>query len=156
MQPRPRPWLLPLSLVLVLLVSFSAGVQLERRGWRPGDVLLEVEGKPVGNLPLDQIAKMVQGPAGSVVHLRVTREGEAKVLDFRIRRAHIDVPAVSWELLPGTQIAHVALREFANKANAELRSAIDQARKRGAKGLILDVRGNPGGLRDQAVAVTSE
>jgi carboxyl-terminal processing protease len=264
MEPRPRPWLLPLSFVLVLLLGVSAGVHVERRGWlpgspnfvparlgdtfdpfweawglveqyyvdreaiqpkrmtegaidgmlaslgdvghttyltpdeakqmsrslegklegigaqmtirdrrptivytfpgtparesglRPGDVLLEVDGKPVGSLPLEQVARLVQGPPGSVVQIRVTREGEAKALDFRIRRARIDVPVVSWALLPGGQVAHVAIRDFANKADAQLRAAIAQAREKGAKGLILDVRGNPGGLRDQAVAVTSE
>jgi carboxyl-terminal processing protease len=132
------------------------GSPAREAGLRPGDVLLEVDGKPVGNLPLDQIAKMVQGPAGSVVRIRVTREGDAKVRQFDIRRAHIDVPAVAWAMLPGTKVAHVALREFANKADAELREALDEIRKHKAAGLILDLRGNPGGLKDQAVAVTSE
>jgi carboxyl-terminal processing protease len=131
------------------------GSPARESGLRPGDVLLEVDGKPVSNLPLDQIARMVQGRAGTVVQLRIAREGET-VRDFKIRRAHIDVPAIAWAMLPGTKIAHVALREFGNKADAELRAALGEIRERGAAGLILDVRGNPGGLKDQAVAVTSE
>jgi carboxyl-terminal processing protease len=132
------------------------GSPARQAGLKPGDVILEVDGKPVNNLPLDQIVKMVRGPADTVVHLRVAREGDSKVHDLRIRRAHVDVPAVAWAMLPGHQIAHVALREFGNHADQELRAALSELRKAGARGLIFDVRGNPGGLKEQAVAVTSE
>ncbi len=59
-------------------------------------------------------------------------------------------------MLPGVSLAHVALLEFGGGAADQLRQAIADARRQGAKGLVLDVRGNPGGLADQAVAVTSE
>jgi carboxyl-terminal processing protease len=59
-------------------------------------------------------------------------------------------------MLPGTPIAHVAIQEFGSEADRQLRAAIRAARAKGAKGLLLDVRGNPGGLKDQAVAVTSQ
>jgi carboxyl-terminal processing protease len=131
------------------------GSPARESGLRPGDVLMEVDGKSVGNLPLDQIARLVQGKAGTFVRLRVAREGDT-VRDFKIRRAHIEVPAIAWAMLPGTKIAHVALREFANKADAELRDALTEIREQKAEGLILDLRGNPGGLKDQAVDVTSE
>ena len=68
----------------------------------------------------------------------------------------MSVPDVSWHLLPGEPIAHIAILEFGNGADEQLRAALAQAKSEGAKALILDVRGNPGGLKEQAVAVTSE
>jgi carboxyl-terminal processing protease len=125
-------------------------------GLRPGDVLLEVDGKPVSSLPLERIVEMVRGRAGTVVHLQVKRENQPKPLDFDITRAKVEVPDVTWHLLPGVPVAHVAIENFGNQADQQLRAAFEEARKQGARGLLLDVRGNPGGLKDQAVAVTSE
>src|SRR5262249_53577232 len=126
-------------------------------GLKAGDVLEEVDGKPVADLPLDRVVDQVRGPAGTTVQLRVFREGEPRPLDFTIRRGRVEIPDVAWRLLPGApEVAHVALREFGGKADEQLRAAIAEARKAGAKGLLLDVRGNPGGLKEQAVAVTSE
>jgi carboxyl-terminal processing protease len=126
-------------------------------GLRPGDVLEEVDGKPVGDLPLDRVVNQVRGPEGTEVRLRVYREGEAQPLDFALRRRRVEIPDVAWRLLPGSpEVAHIALREFGANADQQLREAIAQARKAGARGLLLDVRGNPGGLKEQAVAVTSE
>jgi carboxyl-terminal processing protease len=125
-------------------------------GLRPGDVLLEVEGKPVDRLPLELIVQQVRGPAGSVVHLRVLREGQARPLDFTIERAKVKVPEVAWQRLPGVPIAHVSILEFGAAADARLKEVLRQVRQEGLKGVLLDLRGNPGGLKEQAVAVTSE
>src|SRR5262249_28273579 len=125
-------------------------------GLRPGDVLLEVNDKDVSNMPLERIVEMVRGQPGSVVRLRVLREGYPKPLDFSIARAKIAVPDVDWHMLPGVPIAHVAISEFGLQAHTQLLAALEGARQQGAKGLLVDVRGNPGGLKDQAVAVTSE
>jgi carboxyl-terminal processing protease len=125
-------------------------------GLKSGDVLLEVDSKDVSSMSLNRIVQMVRGPANTRVHLRVQRSGTAQPLDFEIERRRVKINDVSWHLLPGTQIAHVGILEFGEKTDQQLRTAIEQAKQSGAKGLIVDVRGNPGGLRDQAVAVTSE
>jgi carboxyl-terminal processing protease len=126
-------------------------------GLRPGDVLEQVNGEDVTHQPLEQIVRAVRGQAGTTVRLRVVREGETRPLDVEITRAKVEVPSVSWHLLPGEpKVAHVAIRSFNAQVHEQLRSALEQARKEGARGLVLDVRGNPGGLKDQAVAVSSE
>lgn len=125
-------------------------------GLKAGDVILEVDGQPVAGQSMQQIATRVRGPAGSVVHLQIQREGASAPLDFDIQRAHVDIQEVAWHMLPGTSIAHVAIYEFGTKADAQLKNALKEARQQGAKGLLVDVRGNPGGLKDQAIAVTSE
>ena len=69
----------------------------------------------------------------------------------------MNIPNVSWHLLPGTAISHVAILEFGSQADVQLRTALQEAKGQGAQELIIDVRGNPGGLKDsEAVAVTSE
>jgi carboxyl-terminal processing protease len=125
-------------------------------GLKPGDILLEVDAKPVAGLPVDKVAALVRGPAGTEVHLRASREGEADVLDFHIQRAKVDIPVVVGSVLPGTKVGYIALREFGGNADAQLKTTLVQVRGQGAQALIFDIRGNPGGLKDQAVAVTSE
>jgi carboxyl-terminal processing protease len=126
-------------------------------GLRPGDVFLAIDGEDVSELTLDRLATRVRGPAGSTVKIRVTREGAPEPLEFQVRRARIELPDVTWHMLPGREpLAHIAIQQFGENAHPLLRKALDEAVEQGARGLILDVRGNPGGLRDQAVAVTSE
>jgi len=125
-------------------------------GLKPGDVLLEVQGKSVATMPLGQIVDLVRGEPDSKVKLRVAREGASEPLEFSIARAHVSVPDASWAMLPGLPIAHIAVHSFGFSAEAQLKKALADARKAGAKGLVIDVRRNPGGIKDQAVAVASE
>jgi carboxyl-terminal processing protease len=133
-----------------------AGSPARKAGLQRGDVLVDVNGTSVAKFPIDRIASLVRGPAGGKVHLRIAREGVSKTLDFDITRGNVDVPDVAWHMLPGVPIAHVAIENFGEKAHAELLTALEEAKAHGAQALIVDVRGNPGGLKDQAVAVTSE
>jgi carboxyl-terminal processing protease len=132
------------------------GSPAREKGLKAGDVLLAVNHKPVADLALPDIVKMVRGPAGTVVHLEVMRAGRSEPVELAIPRARVNVPEASWHLLPDVPIAHIAIQEFGNRVDRQLEEALGEARSRGAKALILDVRGNMGGLKDQAVAVTSE
>jgi carboxyl-terminal processing protease len=125
-------------------------------GLRVGDVVTEVDGKPTASRSLEQIVAHVRGKPGTKVTLRVVREGNPKTEELHITRARINVPLVAWHMLPDVPIAHIYIRGFGNEADAQLRKALAQARAQSAQGLILDMRGNPGGLKEQAVAVTSE
>lgn len=138
------------------IVQTIPGSPAREAGLHPGDVILKVNDKPVIDMPLSQVVRMVRGPAGTTVHLRVLRKGSVKPLEFDIKRANVKVPTLAWHTLPGGEIAHLALREFGANADRQLREALGEMRKAGVKGLIMDLRSNPGGLKDQAVAVTSE
>jgi carboxyl-terminal processing protease len=139
-----------------VIAQTMPGAPARASGLKPGDVLLKVNGKVVTGLPLRRIAEMVSGPAGTQVTLQVLRHGAPNVLTFHITRSKVDVPAVTWSMLPGVPAAHIAILEFGLHADDQLKEALTQARKKGARGVVIDVRGNPGGLKDQAVAVSSE
>lgn len=139
------------------IVGVMPNTPAQSAGLRPGDVLMAVDDKDVAEMPLPKIITLVRGPEGTVVNLKVSREGEAKPIDIPITRAKIPQPDVVWSMLPGSpKVAHISLYEFTDGVDKKLKAAISAAAEQGAKGLILDLRGNPGGLRDQAVAVTSE
>lgn len=139
------------------IVHTFPGSPARAAGLKPGDVLLKVDGKGVADLPLDQIVRLVKGRPGTEVHLSVLREGASSPLEISITRARVEVPDVTWHLLPGEPaVAHLAIQSFGNHVDEQLRTALAEVRRQGARGLLLDVRGNPGGLKDQAVAVTSE
>jgi carboxyl-terminal processing protease len=126
---------------------------------KAGDVFVRVDGKDVSGMDLLKTVELVQGPPGSVVRLRVLRKG--KPVDVSIARAKIDLPEVTGRMLPrlrpkDPRIAQVAIAGFGGKADEQLRAVLKDVRRQGARGLVLDLRANPGGLRDQAVAVTSE
>jgi carboxyl-terminal processing protease len=138
------------------IMQTMPGSPARAAGLKPGDVLLEVDGKTVQSLSLQRIVEMVRGKAGTVVHIRILRKGETQPRDLDITRAKVEIPDVSWHHLPGEPIAHLAIHSFGSKADAQLRQALTEIRQQEVKGILLDVRGNPGGLKDQAVAVTSE
>lgn len=128
----------------------------QKAGVKPGDVLQEVDGKDLKDKSLTQIVQLVVGKAGTEVKLTVSREGRADPVTLTITRAVIEVPVVAWRMLPGRPAAHVAIRSFGEKADEQLKEALAKARNAGARGLVIDVRANTGGLKNQAVAVTSE
>lgn len=126
-------------------------------GLKPGDVIQQVDGKSVQMLSLQQLVSRIRGPAGTQVHLKVLRGTPTQQVDLEIERARVDVPDVSWQMLPGEpRIAHVALRNFGEQTDEHLREALETLQQQGAKAIILDLRGNTGGLKKQAVKVSSE
>ncbi|HVX29229.1 MAG TPA: S41 family peptidase [Nitrolancea sp.] len=139
-----------------VIVAPIAGSPAQKAGVMAGDVILKVDGNDVSGKSLDDIVNIIRGPAGTSVTITVIHEGQTAQTDITIVRAKINVPSVTWAMLPGTTTAHILVSQFASNATAGLVSAINDAKDKGATSIVLDLRNNPGGLLDEAIGVTSQ
>jgi carboxyl-terminal processing protease len=123
-----------------------------RAGIQPGDVLVAVDGIPVSELGLDGVVQRVRGPEGTVVTLVIQQVGEASPLEVRLVRSKVRFSGVRWAVLP-ERVGLLRVSSFAAGTAEDARQGLSELAAAGARGVILDLRGNPGGLVDQAVDV---
>ena len=126
----------------------------ERAGIKSGDQVIALDGRSTEGWKSDQAVKELRGPAGSTVELKVRRMGVEDPLTFRITRATIHIRSVNMSLMLDDRVGFVALSPVSETSTSELTEAIVDLTKKGMKSLILDLRGNPGGLLDQGIAVS--
>lgn len=138
-----------------VVVSMRAG-PAQRAGVRVGDTIVRIGNVAAARLSMAQALARILGPRGTMVHLALTRIGH-KRLDLRVRRAIVQAPVVQARLLSyaGKRWGVVRLSAFRTGAAVVLRRELRTLERQGAQGFVLDLRENPGGLLDRAVAVTS-
>jgi carboxyl-terminal processing protease len=139
------------------LVVTSALVGPAREaGVRRGDLIVRIEGHPAGKLTFNQALTLIKGDQGTVVHLTV-RRAHGQRLRVTVVRQEIAVPSLRTRLveLRGTKIGYIRLVSFPDAAAVRIRQATESLVQRGAKGIVLDLRDNPGGLLTQAVRTVS-
>ena len=141
---------------LPVIVAPFDGSPAEQAGVKAGDIIMKVDGQDVGTWPLDQVVTHIRGEAGTQVALTLLRPEESKTVELTITRGEIVVPAVTWTLVPGTDVALIRLSQFSANATKQLTASLEEAKAAGATSLILDLRNNPGGLLDQAIQVASQ
>ncbi len=125
-------------------------------GLREGDVITAVDGESIAGKTSQQATALIKGRAGTEVTLTVVT-GEQAPRDLKLERAKVDVPAVKSEMrrADGEKIAWVRLAGFTSGAHGEVRQAVDDLLDKGAKGVVLDLRNNGGGLLNEAVLISS-
>jgi len=128
----------------------------KQAGIRSGDVILEINGQDVSKWSPGQIASHISGEAGQAVNLTVSNPKDKQTRNVTVERASIKLKNVTWHLLPGTDIAHLRIAMFSDGVAGDLRKALGDLRRAGAKKLILDLRNNPGGALDEAVGTASQ
>ena len=126
----------------------------EKAGVRVGDVIKAVDGKDVTQLDLNEAIALIRGPRDTQVVLTIQRGDEAP-FDMTVTRARIEIPVVEAKTLADGKVEYVALSEFSSVASGRLEEALKAALAKKPAGLILDLRGNPGGLLDAAVRIGS-
>jgi carboxyl-terminal processing protease len=141
----------PISGGKVYVVFPMEGAPAFKAGIHPGDVISTVDGKSTEGMSSDLVAKALKGPKGTHVLVTMAREGQAKPLSFDLVRDEIPNPSVDlkYEIRPG--VGYIHLKQFQETTAQEVNDAVDNFPD--LKGLVLDLRGNPGGLLSQAVDV---
>jgi carboxyl-terminal processing protease len=139
------------------IISVMEGYSAARAGIVPGDRLVEVGGVKVSSKRPEDVRSMTRGEVGTEVKVTVEREGAARPLEFVLIREEIQIHNVTYADYVADGIGYVRLERFSRKAGEEVRQAIKELKIKGElKGIVLDVRGNPGGLLDAAVDVVSK
>ncbi len=126
----------------------------EKAGVRVGDVITAVDSKDVTQLDLNDAIALIRGPRDTKVVLTI-RRGDQAPFDLTVTRAQIEIPVVETKTLADGKVEYVALSEFSSVASGRLEDALKSALAKKPTGLILDLRGNPGGLLDAAVRIGS-
>jgi len=133
-----------------------AGRPAAEAGVLPGDIVLEVDGVSILGMSLYEAISLIRGPADSTVVLTIFRDGVDEPFEVSVVRARIEIEVVESERLEG-DIGYVSLSEFSRGASVKLGDAIKALEAEGElKGLILDLRNNPGGLLDEAIFVGNQ
>jgi carboxyl-terminal processing protease len=130
------------------------GSPASKAGIRPGDIIQTVEGKPTDGLTTSEVADLLKGPKGTVVHVAVVREGYTDPLTFNITRDEIPKHSVDVAFLVRPGIGYLRLSQFNEESDTELAAALKQLDFGSLDGLIFDLRGNPGGLLNEAVSIS--
>ena len=137
------------------IVSPIAGSPAELVGLHPGDKVIAIDGEDMTGTPPEEVRLKVLGPEGTTVTITVRRDGEPEPLEFVITRARITIHSAEGKMLEDG-IAYVDINSFGDKTTPELRAALQNLMKQNPKGLVIDLRNNPGGYLNTAIEVSSE
>jgi carboxyl-terminal processing protease len=138
----------------IMVVSPIKGSPAEKAGVKPNDIILSVDGKSVEGLSSSEAVLKIRGEKGTKVDLSISRAGESEPIKLTIKRDTIPIETVYAEMLDDG-VAKIQVTSFSEHTVQELKSALEDMSKKDMKGLVLDLRGNPGGLLDQAIEMAS-
>ncbi len=136
----------------VIVVAPLADTPAQKAGLKPKDIIAEIDGKDALGMSVDAAKSKIRGAAGTKVDLTIIRGSDK--LKFTITRDTINVASVEHKILPGN-IGSITVSRFSDDTTALVRKAANEFKDAGVKGVILDLRGNPGGYLDAAVGVSS-
>ncbi len=137
----------------VRIVKPFEGSPAEVAGIMPKDIIVKVDGEDVSLMSLDDAVRLIRGPKGTVVVLTIQR-GDDTPFDIKVTRANIKIPIIRSEITEDN-LLHIMLADFSARSGEEVQDALQQGLDAGVKGIILDLRGNPGGRLDMAINITS-
>lgn len=136
----------------IIVVAPISGFPAEKAGLKSKDIIAQIDGVSTAGMSVSDAVKKIRGPKDTTVKLKVVRNG--KILDFEIKRDNITIPSVKTEIVNGN-IGYMRISRFAEDTSKLAAEGAQQFKDARVKGVILDVRDDPGGLLDQAVNVSS-
>ena len=138
----------------VIVLAPFVGTPAYKAGIRPGDVIIAVDGKPTDNMTAGDVADLLKGAKGTTVHISILREGAEKPLEFTVVRDEIPRNSVDLKFEIRQGVGYMHITAFNETTEHEVEDALDEFGD--MKGLILDLRGNPGGLLNEGVGVADK
>lgn len=137
----------------LIVVSPIDGFPAQKAGLRAQDVIVNIDGKTTDGMTVDEAVSKIRGAKGTSVSLNVVR-GKTQALTFKITRDDIKIPSVKTEIT-ADNIGYMKINQFSDDTSSLAQNAAKEFKDKGVKGVILDLRGNPGGLVDAATSVSS-
>jgi carboxyl-terminal processing protease len=138
----------------IVIIAPMPGSPAEEAGLKSGDMIMKIEGQSTAQMNTEEASQMIRGPAGSKVLLLVGRLSEKEPFEVNLVRREIKVDSVKSEMR-GT-LAYIRIQQFILPTTGDFKKALVDAYQKGAKGIILDLRDNPGGILSEAVDVSSQ
>lgn len=139
---------------LITVVSPIKNSPAEKAGILPGDIILEVDGESIQGFSASDAVQIIRGEKGTSVKLTIQRGNSAKKINMTIVRDDIPIETVYGEMLKG-DIAHIQITSFSDNTYNEILSILNDYEKQGMKGIVLDVRQNPGGYLEKAIEIAN-
>jgi len=139
----------------VIVAEPYKGLPADKAGLRAGDVFVEINGIKIDKKDTEDVSNLLKGQANVPITIKVRRPGVNKLVEKEVIRAEIQLKSVPYHGFLSDSIGYINLNQFTNKAAGEVRSALRELKEQHAKSIILDLRGNPGGLLDQAVDIVN-
>jgi carboxyl-terminal processing protease len=137
------------------IVSPIEGSPAEAAGLQPGDKVIAIDGADMTGVPPEEARSKIIGPEGTNVTLTISRDGQTTPLEFTITRAKIVMHSAEGKMLDNG-IGYIDINTFGDQTTQEMRDALDKILAQNPKGIIIDLRNNPGGYLTTAVEVSSE
>lgn len=140
---------------ILTVIAPLEGTPAEKAGLRAGDKILKIDGKITSDMPIDQAVDLIRGSKGSEVILTIFRSGSEETQDIAVKRDVINVKSVKYEDKEGS-IAYIKVSRFGEDTTKDFSTAISRAVSQKSKGIILDLRNNPGGYLDAAIDMSGK
>lgn len=139
----------------VMIAEPYAGMPASEVGLKAGDVMLKIDNMDLKGKSSSEVSDMLRGEPGTTFVLQVRRQGETKTRDFKITRRNVKLDAIQYYGMVSPTTGYIALNTFTEGCSKDMRKYIISLKEKGAESIIIDLRGNGGGLLDEAVDIVN-
>jgi carboxyl-terminal processing protease len=139
----------------ITVMSIFEGSPAFKKGLRRGDVIARIEKEDAKGMTSEDAVKRLKGPKGTTVNVSIKRRGYDQLIDLEVMRDEVNIVSVRGVFMINSDTGYVKLAEFTETSNHEMGVALEQLEAKGMKRLVLDLRDNPGGALDQAIAISN-